>query len=84
MGLNIKNDETYRLVRELAKLTGENMTVAITEAVRQRLENLRRQKDINLSTRLLMIGKDCALRLKEPFHSVDHADLLYGEDGLPK
>jgi hypothetical protein len=23
MGLNIKNDETYRLVEELAKLTGE-------------------------------------------------------------
>ena len=26
MGLNIKNQETYRLVEELAKVTGENMT----------------------------------------------------------
>jgi hypothetical protein len=26
VGLNIKNDETYRLVKELAKLTGETLT----------------------------------------------------------
>lgn len=33
MGLNIKNDETYRLVKELAKLTGETLTGAVTQAV---------------------------------------------------
>ena len=30
MGLNIKNEETERLVRELAALTGENKSKAIT------------------------------------------------------
>jgi antitoxin VapB len=30
------------------------------------------------------IGKDCAARLKEPFRSADHADLLYDEHGLPR
>jgi hypothetical protein len=41
MGLNIKNEETQRLVRELAMLTGENMTTAVTQAVRERLERVR-------------------------------------------
>jgi hypothetical protein len=34
--------------------------------------------------RLLAIGKDCSKRLKEPYGSADHADLLYDEKGLPK
>lgn len=33
---------------------------------------------------LLEIGKDCADRLKEPFCTLDHADLLYDEKGLPR
>ncbi len=36
MSLNIKNDETYRLAGELARLTGETMTGAITVALRER------------------------------------------------
>jgi antitoxin VapB len=84
MGLNIKNDETYRLVEELAKLTGETLTGAVTQAVRERLDRLRREHDGRLADRLLRIGKDCAARLKEPFRSVDHGDLLYDERGLPR
>ncbi len=84
MGLNIKNEQTHKLIQELAKLTGENMTTATTEAVIERLERVRHQKGVSLSMRLLTIGKDCALRLKEPFRSIDHGELLYGEDGLPK
>ena len=34
MSLNIKNDETCRLVGELARLTGETMTGAITWSVK--------------------------------------------------
>jgi antitoxin VapB len=37
-----------------------------------------------LSDRLLEIGRDCAMRLKEPFRSADHGDLLYDGKGLPK
>jgi antitoxin VapB len=84
MGLNIKNDETYRLVEELAKLTGETMTAAVTRAVRERLERLQRQRDGGLADRLLRIGKDCAARLKEPFRSAAHGDVLYDERGLPR
>jgi antitoxin VapB len=84
MGLNIKNAETQRLARELAKLTGESMTAAVTEAVRERLERVRRKRSVSLADRLLAIGKDCAAHLKEPFRSGDHGDLLYDERGLPR
>ena len=84
MSLNIKNEETHRLARELAALTGESVTTAVTEAVRERLNRLQNDHPDALAERLLQIGKDCAIHLKEPFRSIDHADLLYDERGLPR
>ena len=37
MALSIKNPETERLARELARATGESLTEAVTKAVRDRL-----------------------------------------------
>jgi len=84
MGLNIKNDETYRLVQKLAKHTGESMTTAITIAVRERLERVLRSRQHSLAARLMAIGKDCAAHLKEPYRTIDHGDLLYDDRGLPR
>jgi antitoxin VapB len=84
MSLNLKNEETNRLAHELAGLTGETLTTAVTVALRERLERLQQSKRGALSDRLLKIGKDCAAHLREPFLSVDHGDLLYDERGLPK
>ena len=84
MGLNVKNNETHRLAKELARLTGESMTTAVTIAVRERLDRLRQLQGPNLADRLLAIGMDCAAHLKEPFRSIDHADFLYDEDGLSR
>jgi antitoxin VapB len=84
MGLNIKNEETHRLAQELAALTGESMAAAVTEAVRERLDRVRRERGGSLADRLLAIGKGCAARLKEPYRSADHGDLLYDERGLPR
>jgi antitoxin VapB len=83
MTLNIKNPEAHRLAQELAALTGESMAAAVTESVRERLARIRQQQE-PLAARLLAIGKDCAAHLKEPARSIDHADLLYGADGLPR
>ena len=83
-GLNTKSEETHRLAQELATLTGESMTAAVTEAVRQRLDRVRRARGVSLADRLVAIGKDCAAHLKEPFRSADHGDLLYDERGLPR
>jgi antitoxin VapB len=84
MSLNIKNEETHRLVRALAALTGESMTDAVTEAVRERLERLRKAQASSLADRLLAIGRDCGTRLKEPHRSAEHGELLYDERGLPR
>jgi len=84
VSLNIKNKEAHKLASQLAKLTGENMTEAVTKAVRERLDKLRSQHGSGLADRLVKIGKDCAAHLKEPFRSADHEDLLYDEKGLPK
>ncbi len=84
MALNIKNEETQKLAQELAKLTGESMTAAVTEAVRERLERLRGEHGVGLADRLVKIGKDCAAHLEEPFRTVDHGELLYNEKGLPR
>jgi antitoxin VapB len=84
MALNIKNEETQKLAQELAKLTGESMTAAITEAVRERLDRVRGKRGASLADRLVKIGKDCSTHLQEPYRSVDHGELLYNEKGLPR
>lgn len=84
MAMNIKNQETQKLAQELAKLTGESMTAAITEALRERLERVRGNHGNSLADRLVKIGKDCAAHLREPYRSVDHGELLYNEKGLPR
>ena len=84
MSLNIKSEETHRLARELAELTGENLTAAVTVAVRERLDRVRRQRGVSLVDRMLAIGRDCAAHLKEPYRSIDHGRLLYDERGLPR
>jgi antitoxin VapB len=84
MSLNIKNEETHRQARELARLTGESMTVAVGEAVRERLERVRGKSKKGMAERLLKIAKECGPLWKEPYKSTDHADLLYDEKGLPK
>jgi antitoxin VapB len=84
MGMNIKNKEAYELTRQLAKLTGESLTTAVTEAVRERLGRIRSEQGVDLAERLLAIGQDCAAHLKKPYRTIDHADMLYDERGLPK
>ena len=45
MALSIKTEEADRLARELSRLTGETMTDAITQAMRERLERLRTERE---------------------------------------
>ncbi len=85
MGLNIKNDETCLLARDLARLTGETMTGAITVALRERLEREKCRRDAAVRVEeLLAIGKRCAKLLGPGPSAVEHGDLLYDDQGLPK
>ncbi|MCY3660687.1 MAG: type II toxin-antitoxin system VapB family antitoxin [Caldilineaceae bacterium] len=85
MALSIKNKETRRLARELTHLTGETMTEAITVALRERLERMRRESSTEARLqRLLAIGRRCASMLDDGPAAVEHGDFLYDERGLPK
>lgn len=84
MGLNIKDEETHQLARELARLTGGSMTAALKEALRERLDQLRSKSNGNRAERLLQIGRECAAHLKEPYKSMDIDELLYDKNGMPK
>ncbi len=83
MSLNIKNEEAHQLARELAQLTGESMSGAVTTAVRERRDRLLAARTGGLAERMVEIGRDCAGRLPESVRRVDHGELLYDEDGLP-
>jgi antitoxin VapB len=84
VSLNIKDEKTHRMAKELARLTGESMTAAVSEAVRERLESVRGRSKKDTTERILEIGRECAARLKEPYKSMNVDDLLYDEKGMPK
>jgi len=84
MTLNIKNEEAHRLAKQLAKLTGESMTKAVTQALRERLDRVHSERGNRKARRILNIAKECAPLWKEPFRSIEHGELLYDEKGLPK
>jgi len=81
--LNIKDPEAHKLAKALQRETGETMTRAVTEALRERLERVRRRRQPEATTaELLAIGRRCASALKGP--AVEHGTLLYDERGLPR
>ena len=85
MGLNIKNDETCRLAGELARLTGENMTGAITVALRERLKREKRKRSVETRAReLRAIAQRCAKLMEPGLPAAEHGDMLYDERGLPR
>jgi antitoxin VapB len=85
--LNIKNPEAYRLVKELSDRTGESMTQAVIESVRERLERLRTGREAEVEARVQRI-----MELAKVIHDAappgywdqDFDELLYDERGLPK
>ena len=81
MSLNVKNPEAHELAKELAKLTGESMSVAVTNAIRERLDRMRRN---DLADRLMEIGKEFSSRMSEETRKFDIGTQLYNERGLPK
>lgn len=82
MHLNIKNDEAHELATELARLTGETLTSAVTLALRERLARERRRRNPEImAARLMKIGNRYAA-LPDSGRSPDEI-LGYDEHGLP-
>ncbi len=85
MGLNIKNSETCSLARELATLTGETMTRAITVAPRERLGREQRRHSMEARAgELRAIAVRCAKLMGPGLPPVEHGDMLHDDQGVPK
>lgn len=62
MALSIKSERADRLAREVAKITGESLTEAVTNALRERLERERRRRGrpTTIAERLDHLARECA------------------------
>ena len=82
MSLHITNAETCRLAEELAELTSESKTQAVTVALRQRLERERNRRET--VAELHAIGRRCAALAGPGPFAIEVDAFLYDERGLPK
>jgi hypothetical protein len=86
MVLQIEKPEVIELVEQLARRTGVNAESAIEIAVRGQLQQLETPEEREQRwEEVQALAASLAARFKasgQPL--VDHGDLLYGEDGLPK
>ncbi len=89
MQLNIKNGEAYRLATELAALTGESLTEAVTKALAERLAQEKRERiSVPEAARAERLAasrhiRELGRRLREVGATSNH-DWLYDENGLPR
>jgi antitoxin VapB len=85
MPISLKNEETERLARELAETTGESLTLAVTLAIKERLERTQKAKKREGRMEWLnRITERTAPLLKDLPPSDQIGDLLFDkETGLP-
>ena len=87
--LNIKNEDAYALASQLAALTGESLTAAVTMALRERLAREQSTRNRSEASRqalieeVLALGRELRNHVQPGTSSADRND-LYGEDGLPR
>lgn len=82
MSLNVKDPEAHRLAQAIARATGESMTRVVTEALRERYARIEQRKGKASVQELLSIADRAAALVQRPY--LDHAELLYDENGLPR
>jgi hypothetical protein len=94
--LNIKDAETFALVRELSELTGRSQTEIVRRAVKElhmrekddrareaELRKADKQKEIEETWAEIQKIQERVRALRNPANEFSEAD-LYDEDGLPK
>jgi antitoxin VapB len=90
VALSIKNEETHRLVRELAHHRGISLVAAVTEAARETLERDKAQSEQRngrrgLAARLMEIARETAPLMNDGRTTKELFDELYDDEtGLPK
>ena len=90
MALSLKNEETERIVRELASRRGISLVAAVTEATRETLERDKAQDDSmnkkkGLAAWLMEISRETAPLMNDGRTTKELFDELYDDEtGLPK
>jgi antitoxin VapB len=84
MALSIKNDETERLARQVARETGESLTEAIQKALQERWERLKARR----RNQVLAVQVEDLLRRVDTLPTLDFRSedeiLGYDEHGMPR
>ncbi len=84
MALSIKKPEVDRMARELAELTGESLTEAISKALRERLERESGRKQTNRFREEIKRIRDRVERLPRMDDRSDEELIGYDSYGLPE
>jgi antitoxin VapB len=83
MALSIKHPEAHRLARAVAAATGETLTAAVVQSLRERLARVQRPREPTLSSELLAIAQRCSrlpiVDTRSPAELVG-----YDERGVPR
>ncbi len=83
--LNLKNPRAYSLASEISRLTGESLTAAVITALEQRLAEERRKRGGSTTAeKILAFSERFAPGMRPGSRSADHAEDLYGDDGMPR
>jgi hypothetical protein len=82
----IETPEAMRMIEEIAQRTGETSTEIVEIALRERLDRVRAvETRIARKAELQALADSLAARFRASGQPLlDHGDLLYGEDGLPR
>lgn len=80
--LNVKDPEAHRLAESIARETGETISRAVTQALRERYARIEKNRSKASVDELLAIARRAAARVQGPYQ--DHGEYLYDERGLPK
>jgi antitoxin VapB len=87
MALHINDAETDKLARELARETGESLTVAVNEALKERLRRVSSSRQANREkfiAELTRIAKGAKGLRRQKKTSRELIEDLYDENGLPR
>ncbi len=86
MALKIESPEILHLIEQISKITGESAETVVAVAVRERLHVFDEAEAVaRRRAEVYALVKKLQARFQEvgiPF--IDHGELLYGEDGLPR
>ena len=82
MAISIRNQHTEQLAREVASISGENITAAITHALEERLERLKGTRiTTDLVKEIMRISNRCSSLPNKDKRSPEEI-LGYNQDGI--